>query len=89
MSRRQFQAACWIAMSLLACKFYLLPLVHAEAREPDHPNVLWIVAENFALDFGCYGAANVQTSINSPQVALDSIVPMRLARFVHPVAQRL
>ncbi|MEM8911077.1 MAG: sulfatase [Planctomycetota bacterium] len=25
------------------------------------PNILWIVGENFDLDFGCYGAANVAT----------------------------
>ncbi len=27
----------------------------------DKPNILWIVGENFKLDFGCYGAANVYT----------------------------
>jgi N-sulfoglucosamine sulfohydrolase len=25
------------------------------------PNILWIVGENFKLDFGCYGAKNVKT----------------------------
>lgn len=25
------------------------------------PNIVWIVGENFALDFGCYGAQNVAT----------------------------
>lgn len=25
------------------------------------PNILWIVAENFDLDFGCYGAQHVKT----------------------------
>src|SRR5687767_229241 len=25
------------------------------------PNILWIVAENVKLDFGCYGAKDVQT----------------------------
>lgn len=25
------------------------------------PNILWIVGENFKLDFGCYGAKNVRT----------------------------
>jgi N-sulfoglucosamine sulfohydrolase len=28
---------------------------------PKRPNILWIVAENVKLDFGCYGAKNVQT----------------------------
>ncbi len=32
-----------------------------KARAPSSPNILWIVAENFALDFGCYGADNVHT----------------------------
>ena len=26
------------------------------------PNILWLVGENFKLDFGCYGANNVFTS---------------------------
>ena len=25
------------------------------------PNIVWMVAENFCLDFGCYGAKNVRT----------------------------
>jgi N-sulfoglucosamine sulfohydrolase len=33
----------------------------AAAAEPARPNILWIVAENAKLDFGCYGAANVST----------------------------
>ncbi len=33
----------------------------SKAAGPDKPNILWIVAENFALDFGCYGASNVAT----------------------------
>ena len=28
---------------------------------PARPNIVWIVAENFCLDFGCYGQANVAT----------------------------
>ena len=27
----------------------------------EQPNILWIVGENFDLDLGCYGAANVRT----------------------------
>ncbi len=27
----------------------------------ERPNIVWIVAENFSLDFGCYGARNVST----------------------------
>ncbi|MFZ5831077.1 MAG: sulfatase [Planctomycetota bacterium] len=40
------------------------PLTAAGAEEkpsPQRPNILWIVAENFALDLGCYGAENVHT----------------------------
>ncbi|MEM9646809.1 MAG: sulfatase, partial [Planctomycetota bacterium] len=31
------------------------------AASPVQPNILWIVGENFDLDFGCYGAENVST----------------------------
>src|SRR5436190_11524081 len=33
----------------------------AEAPQPKRPNILWLVAENVKLDFGCYGAKGVQT----------------------------
>ena len=34
----------------------------ASAQQPPRrPNILWIVGENFDLDFGCYGAKNVST----------------------------
>ncbi|NND31826.1 MAG: sulfatase [Saprospiraceae bacterium] len=32
-----------------------------ETAVQSHPNILWIVVENFKLDFGCYGAENVET----------------------------
>ena len=38
-----------------------LLLVDAFADEPRRPNIVWIVGENFDLDFGCYGAKNVST----------------------------
>lgn len=31
------------------------------AESPKRPNIVWIVGENFDLDFGCYGADNVST----------------------------
>ncbi len=34
----------------------------AEETENRRPNILWIVGENFDLDFGCYGAKNVETT---------------------------
>ena len=36
------------------------------------PNILWIVAENFKLDFGCYGAQNVHTP-NIDRLAINGI----------------
>lgn len=39
-----------------------LGVAHGQERPPSkRPNILWIVAENTKLDFGCYGAKNVQT----------------------------
>ena len=36
-------------------------LIGTAAAETNPPNILWIVAENAKLDFGCYGAPNVHT----------------------------
>ena len=33
----------------------------AESARLRRPNILWIVGENFKLDFGCYGAQHVST----------------------------
>jgi arylsulfatase A-like enzyme len=41
-----------LLLTLIAC---------IAAAEPKPPNILWIVAENAKLDFGCYGAPNVHT----------------------------
>src|SRR5688572_32485550 len=47
--------------------FFLLAFTlcgQAVAQAPTtakRPNILWIVAENVKLDFGCYGAKNVHT----------------------------
>ena len=41
-----------LLLTLIAC---------TAAAEPKPPNILWIVAENAKLDFGCYGAPNVHT----------------------------
>ncbi len=54
---------------LARCSFSILciavavghgPVVAADANVR-RPNILWIVGENFDLDFGCYGAKNVAT----------------------------
>ncbi len=49
-------------LAILAIFFVISPLF-AESTDaaPRRPNILWIVAENFDLDFGCYGTENVST----------------------------
>ena len=39
----------------------VLSVEAAGKAKPTRPNILWIVSENFSLDFGCYGAKNVRT----------------------------
>lgn len=41
------------------CLFCLVACAPLSAAQ--RPNIVWIVAENFSLDFGCYGAAQVST----------------------------
>ena len=55
-----------VAASATTClavlQFALMPAAcTAEIAAARRPNILWIVAENVKLDFGCYGAKNVQT----------------------------
>ncbi len=46
-------------VATLTCLFVAASL---EAQPPQRPpNIIWIVGENFDLDFGCYGAENVST----------------------------
>lgn len=52
-----------LAVLAVALAFFSLASV-SQAQDnapPKRPNILWIVAENFDLDFGCYGAKNVST----------------------------
>src|SRR6186713_922042 len=59
MTQSSYQPGRFAAMIVIFC----LPLA-ANADAPaanKKPNILWIVAENVKLDFGCYGAKNVQT----------------------------
>lgn len=51
----------------------------AEKAKPRRPNILWIVGENFKLDFGCYGAKNVSTP-NVDRLASDGV------RYTHAFA---
>ena len=52
---------------ILVCSAMVLLAIPADGRDPSgkarrkRPNILWIVAENVKLDFGCYGARNVFT----------------------------
>ncbi len=70
---------------ILAVMIGLLELVAGvvvgAAQEPDtgakrRPNILWIVGENFDLDFGCFGARNVST----PNVDSLAAVGVRYTR---------
>ncbi|MEL6105031.1 MAG: sulfatase [Planctomycetota bacterium] len=56
----------------LFCCVAFLPSVARCADELRRPNILWIVGENFDLDFGCYGAKNVQTP-NVDRLAAEGI----------------
>ena len=54
------------------------------------PNILWIVGENFDLDFGCYGAENVHTpNVDALGGSRHSVHPRlsRPRRFAPPVAR--
>ena len=46
---------CWFTISCNSTN------QSADATVSTRPNILWIVAENFKLDFGCYGAKHVYT----------------------------
>lgn len=47
-----------VAASMLFA-FSVSSVAAKETQKP--PNILWIIGENFDLDFGCYGAKNVRT----------------------------
>lgn len=49
----------WIAVAGAALSVAPLALVASE--RPRHPNIVWIVAENANLEFGCYGETLVAT----------------------------
>jgi len=49
----------WLAVVMAAMTRPTQALAAESTAE--RPNILWIVGENFALDFGCYGARNVKT----------------------------
>lgn len=51
----------WITTLTLASGLWFAGLPSYPASPTNPPNILWIVGENFDLDFGCYGAQNVST----------------------------
>ncbi|MCH2130848.1 MAG: sulfatase [Pirellulaceae bacterium] len=64
------QVILWLGTIWLA----LLSASSVAGNQPSHrpPNIVWIVAENFKLDFGCYGAQNVHTP-NIDSLAADGL----------------
>ena len=46
--------------------------IDAFGEKLQRPNIVWIVAENFCLDFGCYGAENVRTP-NVDRLAAEGV----------------
>ncbi|MGB7347454.1 MAG: sulfatase [Pirellulaceae bacterium] len=57
---------------VLLCLF-VTPACFAQDKSTNkQPNILWIVGENFDLDFGCYGAKNVHTP-NVDQLAAAGV----------------
>ena len=73
-SRRGFIEVAAVAGAALAARGCATALRTAGrstvSRRP--PNILWIVAENVKLDFGCYGAENVRTP-NVDGLAADGV----------------
>ena len=55
------RALACLSGTLLALGIVSAGLSAAEQPLQKRPNILWIVAENVKLDFGCYGAKNVAT----------------------------
>lgn len=60
----------FIQATFLAVSFLSLACRADEFTE--RPNIVWIVAENFDLDFGCYGAENVSTP-NVDRLAAEGV----------------
>ena len=63
----------FLAGALLAIAVAAAFGTRASAQDkPRRPNILWIVAENTKLDYGCYGAKNVATP-NVDRLAADGL----------------
>ena len=51
----------FLCFAVLHAIVLLADVTQADAQSRQRPNILWIVAENFSNDFGCYGQQNVAT----------------------------
>src|SRR2546429_9924849 len=49
---------------LRLCVSFLLLACIADVHAADRPNILWLIAEDFSPDLGCYGA----TEVSSPNL---------------------
>ena len=79
MIRKQtFFTTVLIASALITCVVLSVP-VAADEPSLSRPNILWLVAENTKLEYGCYGAENVLTP-NIDAIADDGV------RFTHVFA---
>jgi len=60
-------------LGTLCCGTVVPGAEQPKSRTPtERPNILWIVGENFKLDFGCYGAKHVNTP-NIDALAADGM----------------
>ena len=48
------------SVPLCLCVSFLLPF-YSSAVAADRPNILWLIAEDFSPDLGCYGTKEVST----------------------------
>ncbi|MBI3849129.1 MAG: sulfatase [Verrucomicrobia bacterium] len=48
----------WLATAVSFVSLFLLTS-HAAGNKPNRPNILWLIAEDFSPDLGCYGAKQV------------------------------
>jgi len=60
MNRRDFVKKCAVGAGGIALSSQLTRIAHA-AGGSERPNILWLIAEDFCPDLGCYGTALVKT----------------------------
>src|SRR5947207_8832714 len=53
-----------LSAPLRLCVSFLLICSSVSIRAADRPNILWLIAEDFSPDLGCYGA----TEVSSPNL---------------------